>query len=88
MVEAIQSMVVVEKEEYSNLIVAQEHLRNIYKMAINGAELSWNKTDIRLDTDAVEKYLKSICSDECKLKYEELKKELTAEEANGQPDNN
>lgn len=80
----MEGMVVIEKEEYSNMIVAQEHLRNIYKLAFDGAELSWNKDDVRLDADAVAQYLKGIFSDECKIKFKELK----AEEANGQPDNN
>ena len=82
--EAIESMVVIEKEEYSNMVIAQEHMRNIYKIAFDGAELGWNKNDIRLDTETVGQYLKSIFFENCKYKLEALK----AEESNGQPDNN
>ena len=83
-----EKTVEVNLEEYRNLIISQEHLRNIYKMAFNGAVLGYYVRDLRLDASAVEQYLKCIFSDECKLKYEELKKEHKAEEANEQPDNN
>lgn len=78
--------VLVDIEKYTQLIIAEEHYKNIIEIALDGAKLStWRKGELDLDTDKVEDYIKAVEAGRVgyaisKLKAEQLKEEQAAKD--------
>ena len=79
-----ESMVTISLDDYTELVIAKEHLDRIISTGFRGAELSWNKKSIRLDTSSIEDYIKVIRPIAVKNVFEKLTEEA---KQNEEPDN-
>lgn len=65
--------VTISVEEYVSLAIANEHLKTIKRLALSGAGLNWDGSDLNLDTGAVGRYIKAVFDADVKFKLRELK---------------
>ena len=65
--------VTIPVEKYVSLVIANNHLKTITRLAFSGADLNWDGSDLNLDTGAVGRYIKAVFDADVKFKLRELK---------------